>query len=254
MARGARVLRPEHVIVENVLGSLHDRSGAVQATRDDLERLGYRTSLMVLEGLAVGVPQARRRLFLVASMQPSSLLDIPFDRLPARDLRWAIGDLERTGVGPRIFDTSAVSAEATRERIDYLFEHGLFDLPDAMRPACHSNKVHTYKSVYGRLSWDSPAQTITSGFYSMCMGRYVHPSQRRTLTAHEAARLQFFPDFFNFESVRSRTWLATIIGNAVPPKFSYLLALGIMAPAHRKPRNSQDFSDDAILDLETSTR
>ena len=76
-------------------------------------------------------------------------------------------------------------------------------------------------SVYGRLSWDKPAQTVTRGFYSMCMGRYVHPSQRRTLTAREAARLQFFPDFFDFSGANTRTAIATLIGNAVPPKLIY---------------------------------
>ncbi|WP_369008284.1 DNA cytosine methyltransferase, partial [Streptomyces sp. PT12] len=51
----------------------------------------------------------------------------------------------------------------------------------------------------------------------MCMGRYVHPSQRRTLTAQEAARLQFIPDSFSFDTVTSRSALAGMIGNAVPP-------------------------------------
>jgi DNA (cytosine-5)-methyltransferase 1 len=55
------------------------------------------------------------------------------------------------------------------------------------------------------------------------MGRYVHSDLQRTLTAHEAARIQFFPDFFDFSVTAKRTSLATLIGNAVPPKFSYLL-------------------------------
>lgn len=80
-------------------------------------------------------------------------------------------------------------------------------------------------SIYGRLHWDRPAPTITRGFYCMCMGRYVHPSQRRTLTAHEAARLQFFPDWFDFSPAGSRTKLAIMIGNAVPPKIGFALGL-----------------------------
>ena len=59
----------------------------------------------------------------------------------------------------------------------------------------------------------------------MCMGRYVHPSQRRTITAHEAARLQYIPDWFSFDGVRHRTALARMIGNAVPSRLSYAVAL-----------------------------
>jgi DNA (cytosine-5)-methyltransferase 1 len=60
------------------------------------------------------------------------------------------------------------------------------------------------------------------------MGRYVHPSERRTLTAHEAARLQCFPDFFDFSSVDGRGQLATMIGNAVPMRLSYAIGLEVM--------------------------
>ena len=51
----------------------------------------------------------------------------------------------------------------------------------------------------------------------MGQGRFVHPLSRRTLTPHEAARLQFFPDFVDFSLVETRSELATMIGNAVPP-------------------------------------
>ena len=52
-----------------------------------------------------------------------------------------------------------------------------------------------------------------------------------TLTAHEAARLQFFPDFFDFGAVKSRTRLAIMIGNAVPPKISYVLFMAFLLAA-----------------------
>ena len=51
----------------------------------------------------------------------------------------------------------------------------------------------------------------------MGQGRFVHPSRRRTLTPREAARLQFFPDFFDFTPAIGRTAWADLIGNAVPP-------------------------------------
>lgn len=231
MARAAEVFEPAHVLIENVLGAAHDRSGVVQMTRERLEQLGYRTTLGIVDGTAVGVPQRRRRLVLLASRERSPVevdtLSTSMS-LPMRDAFWAIGDLQ--DVAPiSIFDEPSKPNADTLRRISYLFDHDLYELPDEMRPPCHRNKRHTYKSIYGRLRWDQPAQTITSGFYSMCMGRYVHPSRPRTLTAHEASRFQFFPDFFDFTPVANRTTLAQIIGNAVPMKLAYVAALGLLS-------------------------
>jgi DNA (cytosine-5)-methyltransferase 1 len=82
--------------------------------------------------------------------------------------------------------------------------------------------------MYGRLRSDLPAQTITSGYGSMGQGRYVHPRLRRTLTPHEAARLQMIPDFFDFSSVGSRGSWAQMIGNAAPWKLGYAFALEML--------------------------
>jgi DNA (cytosine-5)-methyltransferase 1 len=133
-----------------------------------------------------------------------------------RNLKWAIGDLvdqtESTA-----FDTPSPHSDQNAARIKWLFENSSYDLPDNLRPACHRDGGHTYKSVYGRLRWDRPAQTITTGFLSMGQGRYVHPSRRSTLTPHEAARLQCFPDFFDFSATNKRSAWSRLIGNAVPP-------------------------------------
>jgi DNA (cytosine-5)-methyltransferase 1 len=74
--------------------------------------------------------------------------------------------------------------------------------------------------MYGRLRWDEPAQTVTSGYGSIGQGRYGHPSEPRTLTPQEAARLQLLPDFFDFTVVQRRKDWATMIGNAAPMKLS----------------------------------
>lgn len=111
---------------------------------------------------------------------------------------------------------SSMSAD-NRARAEYLVRTGSYELPDSERPPCHRDGGHSYKSVYGRLHWERPAQTITTGFGSMGQGRYLHPSKIRTLTPHEAARIQTFPDWFTFGDEPKRTQLATMIGNAVPP-------------------------------------
>jgi DNA (cytosine-5)-methyltransferase 1 len=74
--------------------------------------------------------------------------------------------------------------------------------------------------MYGRIYWEKPAQTLTSGFGSMGQGRYIHPTRRRLLTPHEAARIQGFPDFFNFSAAATITSLREMIANAVPPQFT----------------------------------
>jgi DNA (cytosine-5)-methyltransferase 1 len=229
MVRAAEVLEPQHILIENVPGALNDKRAVVQRTADALGELGYHVSIGVIDLSEVGVPQRRRRLVLMASLThtttPAEV--VARHRREPRDVAWAFQDLAKMPESRRIslVDAVARSAPATRQRIDYLFENGNFDLPDSQRPACHAGGGHSYKAIYGRLAWDRSSQTITTGFYSMCMGRYVHPSQRRTITAHEAARLQYIPDWFSFDGVRHRTAMARMIGNAVPSRLSYAVAL-----------------------------
>lgn len=224
MARAAKVLNPAFVVIENVPGAKHDRGGVFAETIDALTRQGYSISYDTVNVKDIGVPQSRRRLVLIASREKhvdvSNIVSIY--RTKPRDLAWAIQDLEWRESNS-IMDEPSKPSRDNRARIDYLFENDLYDLPDDERPPCHRKGGHSYKSIYGRLKWSDSAQTITSGFYSMCMGRYVHPSQRRTLTAREAARIQFFPDYFSFDAAEKRTSLAQIIGNAVPPKLSFVL-------------------------------
>jgi DNA (cytosine-5)-methyltransferase 1 len=223
MSRAARVLRPDKILIENVPGVAHDRGRAFQQTAQELEQLGYAVSSGVVDGLRLGVPQSRKRLVLIGTLKGSfdiASVESAYAIERPRDVRWAIEDLQDS-VGDDIVNQPANTSSDNRARIKYLFENKLWDLPDEQRPPCHRGGGHSYKSVYGRLRYDKPSQTITSGFYSVCMGRYVHPSRQRTLTAHEAARLQFFPDYFDFSAAGKRTSLARVIGNAVPPKLSF---------------------------------
>jgi DNA (cytosine-5)-methyltransferase 1 len=229
MARFAELVRPNHIIIENVSAVLHDRGRVVTRTAIALRRLGYSVDQIVADVSSLGVAQRRRRHVLVASLTRTIDLERTlalYERRP-RNLKWAIGDLS-TVTGKTPFDVASASSEANRKRIQYLFMKNCHDLPDSRRPDCHRLKAHTYKSVYGRMHWDEPAQTITSGFTSMGQGRYVHPQERRTLTPHEAARLQFIPDFFRFGNGVGRAAVAEMIGNAVPTKLTYVLALDLL--------------------------
>jgi len=226
MARAAEVFDPGLVIIENVPGARHDRTHAVADTYERLVSLGYSVDACVLDAKDFGVAQTRRRYILVASRAQRVNLDLDLEKhkVRHRPLGWAIEDLLHEA-SDSTFDTPAQHALANIRRINFLFENSLYDLPDSERPSCHRDKPHSYKSVYGRMYWDKPAQTITTGFGSTGQGRFVHPKKRRTLTPHEAARVQYFPDFFSFGD-QKRVKLQKLIGNAVPPKLGYILGLG----------------------------
>lgn len=86
----------------------------------------------------------------------------------------------------------------------------------------NENIKSVHSGSYGRLSWNSQAQTITTRFDTPSGGRFTHPDKNRTLTPREAARIQSFPDEFVFYG--NRTSICKQIGNAVPPKLAYFLA------------------------------
>jgi len=229
MARAAEVIQPAFVAIENVVAVRWDSGDVVGKTRSALERAGYAVTGRAVDLARVGVPQRRRRYLLLASRagkpDPTSILDrleAILQGHEARTVEWAIGDLRRVSARTG-YDTPGRATKKSARRIKYLFDHGVFDLPNSRRPKCHRKGGHSYVSVYGRLHPDLPAQTITTGFGSMGQGRFVHPSQRRTITPHEAARLQTFPDWFRFGKDAPRTALATMIGNAVPPLLMVVL-------------------------------
>src|SRR5262245_37101004 len=100
---------------------------------------------------------------------------------PAMPISWAIGDLIDQG-SDALMDSSPAVTQVNSARIDYFFDNGLYDLPDDQRPDCHNNGT-SYTAVYGRMHWDRPAQTITTGFGTPGQGRYVHPKKRRLIAA-----------------------------------------------------------------------
>lgn len=225
VSRVIELFQPSSVLVENVPGIIHDKSGSFKEFKNHLKTQGYYFDEIVLNAEKLGVSQARRRYFIFASKTPvSSLNQInEFYSTNSRPISWAISDLVEN-VGDDIFNTASEHSLENKRRIEYLFENNLFELPNSERPDCHRLKPHSYKSVYGRMYWDRPAPTITRGFGSTGQGRFVHSLLKRTITPHEAARIQFFPDFFNFGDLRRRQY-QDVIGNAVPSKLSYLLAL-----------------------------
>ena len=83
----------------------------------------------------------------------------------------------------------------------------------------------------------------------MGQGRYVHPSRRRVITPHEAARLQTLPDFVNFGSVPARKHLAKLIGNSVPPLLSSAIGKSVIPLLKNlsQPFNEPKTSDRGLI-------
>jgi DNA (cytosine-5)-methyltransferase 1 len=109
---------------------------------------------------------------------------------------------------------------------------GWRDIPVDLMLPCHRRILDAgltsgmWPDVYGRLEWDRPAPTITSGFDSFSRGRYGHPSEDRPITPREAARLQGFPDWFVFHG--NRRDVRSQIGNAVPPPLAEAIGRSIL--------------------------
>jgi DNA (cytosine-5)-methyltransferase 1 len=234
VARFAKLFRPECLVIENVVAVTADKGGVVPRTVAALESLGYETTTGIVDLWSLGVAQTRRRHVLVATLRrrasPLYLDDLIAPYMTrVRPLRWAVGDLLAASA-PTYMDQTRVPDSITQSRIDYLFDHDLYDLPKSQRPPSHKGQHgDSYKAVYGRMRWDEPSPTLTGGFLTMGQGRFVHPKRRRTITPHEAARIQFIPDFYDFSpAAQFRTTLCETIGNAVPPKLSYVLGVELL--------------------------
>lgn len=231
MIRCAEIIKPRFIIIENVPGVQHDKHNVVGIATRELKAFGYHVDSGVVLMSDIGVPQRRKRFFLIASMEKKVSLKKAIDAhyTDEKSVKWAIEDILSIE-NETIFNTPANSSATNKKRIDYLFDNDIYDLPNSERPDCHRLKKHSYTSVYGRMYWDQPSPTITGGFGSNGQGRFVHPMRRRTITPHEAARLQFFPDYFVFNDVKRRE-LQQIIGNAVPSKASYMLGIELLGEA-----------------------
>jgi len=151
--RFAKIMKPTHLIIENVPAVVHDRGRVVSRARKALQSLNYH---IVLDGFVnmadIGVPQTRSRHVLVASLKRAKeLKDILVRyRRRKRSVSWAIQDL-LSARSDSIMDRESGKTERASQRIRYLFEHGAYNLPNRLRPPCHRSNNHTYNSVYGRL-------------------------------------------------------------------------------------------------------
>lgn len=230
------------VIIENVPNVLNDSDNVVETTKSLLIQYGYDFTGAVIQAHHLGWPQTRKRYFLIGTKGHSPvdlrLLSEYMEHEPLGS-GWALqGITVPDEISPgHLMNSVSELSKLNQERIDWLFDNDAFELPNHIRPVCHQDG-HSYPSVYGRMSWDKPAPTLTTGYVSPGRGRFIHPTERRVLTPREAARLQGFPNWFNFspylENPSKRGQLAKWVGDAVPSILGYLAGLSALIDFEKK--------------------
>lgn len=215
--RFIKAFRPKAVMIENVPGLAGDKR--VVRFCAALARLGYQSEVRVLDAAEYGVPQRRRRMILMASR----VAPIRFGRRSQAKstVRDAIAKLSNAGKsGDPLHDFPEKRTTEMQERILSTPRDGgsRTAWPRRLCLRCHED-CNGFKDVYGRMSWDDVAPTITTGCFNPSKGRFLHPRHHRAITMREAALLQGFPKRYKFPKADSKIAVAGMIGNALPPPF-----------------------------------
>ena len=196
--------RPKIAIVENVRGLLYRNKEYLRAAVRDMERLGYTVHAELLKAVEYGVPQKRERVFVVASTigweWPERVVDAQVTAGAA--------------LGPLAFSEDENSRYLKPNEDEYIARY------EAKSNCVTPRDLHL----------DKPARTVTCrnlGGKTSDMHRIKTPSgKRRMLTVREGARLQSFPDWFEFSGTEYEKFEQ--IGNAVPPLLGLAVARRVM--------------------------
>lgn len=236
--RFVRYFNPGYVVVENVPGVLRkkEESGLAQFI-DWLKSSGYKPHFDVHNTKDYGVPQSRKRFTLIANR----ITDKEIFPEPQSDTELCVKDVLGEDNGfPKIeaghkdetdFMHSVPSiSDVVLKRLKKVKKNGGNRLDFADDPElqlnCFIGKDSSFKDTFGRLWWDRPSSTITTKFFGVSNGRFVHPEENRALSLREGATLQSFPKDYKFFGT-SHAAIARIIGNAVPPEYARRIGLAI---------------------------
>lgn len=235
--RIAKLWKPDWLVLENVAGLLETEKGFFfEEITKCLHDAGYKSSLWVLNATDFGVPQKRRRLFIIGSYfykdLPSpkiinespvtvwdAISDLPdlqngsnFDDLPYKSYpvsRYAEvmrGKLESCGN-----HHVTRNAEQVIDRYRHVPQGGNWENIPPSLMANYKERTRCHTGIYRRLNANEPSVVI--GNYRKNM--LIHPTQDRGLSVREAARIQSFPDSYVFKG--SIGFQQQQVGNAVPP-------------------------------------
>lgn len=220
--RLVKALKPYTIMMENVPG-LVEYDLFKKAVRILKHELKYEVDFKVVNVKDYGVPQSRKRLVLVGSRLGKIKVAEPLNE--KKTVRQTIEHLPlpENSSDPihKIFPTHIPSVQ---KRIELTPKNGgsRKDLPKQYLLKCHEGENIGFNDVYGRLRWDDYSTTITGGCLNPSKGRFLHPEQNRNISAREASMLQSFPVDYKFPVDIPKANLALMIGNALPPIFSYI--------------------------------
>jgi len=238
-------VKPDVVSMENV-PNLSNKEIFISFV-NELKSIGYVVSYRNVYCPDYGIPQKRRRLVLLASMfEEITIINKTHVKNDYATVRDAIGTLERLRNGQKsktdkLHYTTRLSKK-NHARIKASKPNRTWqDWDDSLKLDCQKKETgSTYKSVYGRMSWNEPSPTLTTQFFNYGTGRFGHPEQNRALTLREGALLQSFPLEYEFISEGQSISLKSIarhIGNAVPPRLGEVIGLSIIA--HIKEQSNE---------------
>lgn len=227
--RFAIAFQPKTIMMENVPAL--DKDARLQKLISDLEDLGYSVDHKVLKMSHYGVPQARRRMIMLASRLGNiEVVKQELDTSKMATVRDAISFLPPVGKsGDPLHDITENRSEKVKKLISMIPKDGgsRTDLGEEYQLECHK-KTNGFRDVYGRMAWNKPSPTITGGCNSPSKGRFLHPEENRGITLREAALLQTFPQGYKFSFKSGKQGVAMMIGNALPPTFIEFHAKGLL--------------------------
>jgi len=243
MARVVSELKPTICMMENVPGLAKRGYSLLRKFEKKLESMGYVITKGILQVADYGVPQSRRRLVLLAgkgfkiplpdpthsrsaSINSKTRPWITLREILKKDNEPVSFSVAKQNGGPGEFNWHVVRdlKPISIERLKFLTAGGSrLALPKKIRPMCHKN-AKGFQNVYGRMSWDSVAPTITSGCTTLSAGRFGHPDKDRTISVREAATIQTFPQSYHLETDKIER-ACELVGNALPCKFAEIVSV-----------------------------
>lgn len=237
--RFVKYFNPGYVVVENVPGVLRKKN---ESGLEDfiiwLETNNYKVHFEVHNVAEYGVPQSRKRFTLIANRITEEIIN-PIKKIgkkiTVKDVLGESNGFPKINAGHKdkteFMHSVPTISEVTIRRLQKVTKNGGNRLGFANDPElqlpCFVGKDDSFKDTFGRLWWDRPSPTITTKFFSVSNGRFVHPDEDRALSLREGATLQSFPVNYKFRGT-STSSIARLIGNAVPPQYAKCIGEAII--------------------------
>ncbi len=218
-ARVVKEVNPPICIGENVRGLLsHEKGKTLEGMISILDEIGYNVvPFKVLKAINYRVPQKRERLILVGIRKD---IEVEYKYPKKHNKIYNLKDALKKG---ELFDKNVPNSEGAKypeykkQILDLVPQKGYWrDLPLDLQKEYMGGSFYLGGGKTGmarRIGWDEPCLTLTCSPAQKQTER-CHPDETRPFTVREYARIQTFPD--DWEFIGSTAQQYKQIGNAVP--------------------------------------